>query len=67
MCWTPHEEGLAMTSSTHPAATEEHRVEDVPLIDPTAAPPTTAAPMAAVERQSPLKRLLAAFGIGRIR
>ena len=56
-----------MTSSTHPAATEEHRVEDVPLIDPTAAPPTTAAPMAAVERQSPLKRLLAAFGIGRIR
>jgi len=56
-----------MTSSTHPSATEDRRVEDVPLINPAAAPPTTAAPMAAVERQSPLKRLLAAVGIGRIR
>ena len=56
-----------MTSSTHPPATEEHPVEEAPLVNPSAPPPGTAAPVAQVERQSPLKRLLAAFGIGRIR
>ncbi|HEX6493678.1 MAG TPA: hypothetical protein VF112_09210 [Candidatus Dormibacteraeota bacterium] len=55
-------------TSTHAPATEDGQVEEAPLINPTAAPPATATPpVAVVERQSPLKRLLAAFGIGRIR
>jgi hypothetical protein len=55
-------------TSTHPPATGDQQVDEAPLINPAAAPPAPATPpVAVVERQSPLKRLLAAFGIGRIR
>jgi hypothetical protein len=58
-------------TSTHSTTTEDQQVEQVeeaPLINPDATPPATASPpVVAVERQSPFRRLLAAFGIGRIR
>lgn len=60
-----------MTSTGSVTTTEEPQgtpAEETPLIDPSAAPPATATPpVAVVERQSPFRRLLAAFGIGRIR
>jgi hypothetical protein len=56
-----------MTSMQPPTTTADHEADEPPLINPSVAPPSTAAPVAVVERQSPLKRLLAAFGIGRVR
>jgi hypothetical protein len=60
-----------MTSTQSPNPTEAEQdqpVEEAPLINPQVAPPEPATPpVAEVEHQSPFRRLLAAFGFGRVR
>ena len=60
-----------MTSTQSPITTDDPQGAgggEAPLVNPGVAPPPTAAPpVTAVEHRSPWQRLLAAFGIGRIR
>jgi hypothetical protein len=56
-----------MASMPPPTTTADRQRDEPPLIDPSVAPPSTAAPVEAVEKRSALSRFLAAFGIGKVR